>query len=169
MFAVIKTGGKQYKVSPQDIIIIEKVAGDTGEIVHFDQVLMLENKEKAEIAQPVLKNACVSGEIIEQRKAKKITVIKKKQRTNYTRKKGHRQEETVIRIIDLEAKLAKKTTKPSVKSEIKKSQDQIKSQKKNVSKFVKKEDAIKKDDLKKLSGVGAVLEKETQHKWNHSI
>ena len=125
MHAVIKTGGKQYRVSPEDILTIEKIPGKAGDTVYFDTILMLGTGKDIKIAQPVLQGEMVSAEILEQRKGKKVTVIKKKARTNYFRKKGHRQQETVIKITDLAAKgkkasasSAKKTSAPSTKKSI---------------------------------------------------
>ena len=102
MFAVIKTGGKQLRVTPGEIIIVEKLAGEAGNSVKFDQVLMLGGNGKApEIGTPVIANATVTGEIIEQSRADKITVFKKKRRKGYRRTKGHRQDQTVLRITDV--------------------------------------------------------------------
>ena len=102
MFAVIKTGGKQLRVTPGEVIIVEKLAGEAGNSVKFDQVLMLGGNGKApEIGTPVIANATVTGEIIEQSRADKITVFKKKRRKGYRRTKGHRQDQTVLRITDV--------------------------------------------------------------------
>jgi large subunit ribosomal protein L21 len=97
MFAVIKTGGKQYKVSPNDVIKIEKVSGDVGSLFTFSDILMLDG-------QTGVKNASVTGEILSQGKDKKVIIFKKKRRQNYRRKKGHRQEITVVRIKDILSK-----------------------------------------------------------------
>lgn len=94
MFAVIKTGGKQYKVAANDKITVEKIEGEPGSGVTFSDVLMID----AEVGAPLLKGAAVTGEIIEQtRSAKSISFVKRR-RQNSKRKKGHRQELTVIRI-----------------------------------------------------------------------
>jgi large subunit ribosomal protein L21 len=102
MFAVIKTGGKQYKVSPNRVIRIEKIAGEAGAKVEFNEVLMMGEASKASfIGTPVVKGAMVTAEIIAQMRDEKIIVFKKKRRQNYRRKNGHRQELTQVKIIDI--------------------------------------------------------------------
>ena len=103
MFAVIKTGGKQYKVTKDDIIIIEKLDAETGKKVKFDDVLMCGEGSDIKLGEEALKGASVSGEVIEQRKGDKVLVFKKKRRQNYRRKKGHRQNETVVKITAIKA------------------------------------------------------------------
>lgn len=98
MFAVIQTGGKQYKVAKDDIIIVEKLDGDAGATVKFDDILMCGADGDVKVGAPLVKGATVTGEVLEQRKGQKVLVFKKKRRQNYRRKKGHRQEETVIKI-----------------------------------------------------------------------
>jgi len=98
MFAVIQTGGKQYKVAKDDIIVIEKLEGEAGDKVSFDNVLLSGKGADVKVGEPLLKGASVSGEILEQRKAAKVLVFKKKRRQNYRRKKGHRQNETAVKI-----------------------------------------------------------------------
>ena len=104
MFAVIKTGGKQYKVAKDDIIIVEKLDAETGKKVSFDDVLMCGAGADVTVGEPMVKGAKVSGEVIEQRKGDKVIVFKKKRRQTYRRKKGHRQNETVVKITDIKAK-----------------------------------------------------------------
>jgi large subunit ribosomal protein L21 len=98
MFAVIQTGGKQYKVAKDDIIIIEKLDGEAGGKVTFDNVLMHGAAGDVKVGAPLVKGASVTGEVLEQRKGDKVIVFKKKRRQNYRRKQGHRQLETVVRI-----------------------------------------------------------------------
>ena len=98
MFAVIKTGGKQYKVAEGDEIVIEKLTADAGESVTFDDVLMLGDDKKVTIGEPVVAGASVVGTVAEQRKGAKVLIMKKRQRNTYRRKKGHRQLETVVTI-----------------------------------------------------------------------
>jgi large subunit ribosomal protein L21 len=97
MFAVIKTGGKQYKVAPNDVIRVEKLPGQAGDTVTLDQVLMVGDK----IGSPVVAGASVTATVIAQARADKVIIFKKKRRQNYRRKKGHRQEQTVLRITDI--------------------------------------------------------------------
>ena len=101
MYAVVQTGGKQYKVSPGDVIVVEKLAGDSGAKVQLSNVLMLDDGNKVQLGQPFLANATVSASIVEQDRAKKIIVFKKKRRQNYRRKNGHRQDITVLRISEI--------------------------------------------------------------------
>ena len=98
MYAVVATGGKQYRVNEGDKIRVEKLGGDAGSKVVLDQVLMLGDGEKSKIGSPVLKGAKVEAEILEQGRDKKIVVFKYKKRKKYRRKNGHRQAFTELRI-----------------------------------------------------------------------
>jgi len=98
MFAVIRTGGKQYRVAPDDIVTVEKLAAEPGDAIEFDEVLMLGEGAEVATGTPLLAGATVSAEVVEQNRAPKIIVFKKKRRHNYRRKKGHRQYQTVLRI-----------------------------------------------------------------------
>lgn len=97
MFAVIKTGGKQYKVAPNDVVLVEKLPGQAGDTVTLDQVLMVGDK----IGAPLVAGASVTATLVEQTRGEKVIVFKKKRRQNYRRKKGHRQDLTVLRITDI--------------------------------------------------------------------
>ena len=99
MFAVIRTGGKQYKVAKDDVIAVEKLGGEPGAVIDFAEVLMI-GGDGAEVATgaPLLAGATVSATVVEQSRGAKIIVFKKKRRHNYRRKKGHRQYQTVLRI-----------------------------------------------------------------------
>jgi large subunit ribosomal protein L21 len=98
MYAVIATGGKQYKVSEGDTIRVEKLPGDVGTPVTIDRVLMFSDGESVTIGQPVLPDVEVNGRIVEQGRAKKILVMKYKRRKGYRRKQGHRQYVTGLKI-----------------------------------------------------------------------
>ena len=98
MYAIVSTGGKQYKVQEGDILRIEKIPGDVGAPVTFDQVLMYSDGETVTVGQPVLEDFAVTAHIIEQGKAKKIIVFKYKRRKRYRRKQGHRQQYTAVKI-----------------------------------------------------------------------
>ena len=100
MYAVIKTGGKQYRVAADDVLKIEKVDGEVGEVISFGDVLMI-GGESPTVGTPVVDGASVAAEVLEQGRARKVLVFKKKRRQNYRRKKGHRQEQTTIRITDI--------------------------------------------------------------------
>jgi large subunit ribosomal protein L21 len=103
MYAVVATGGKQYKVQEGEVLRIEKLTGDVGSEVAFDQVLMLSDGENVKVGQPVLESVQVKGHIVEQGKHKKILVFKYKRRKRYRRKQGHRQLFTAVKIDAIEA------------------------------------------------------------------
>lgn len=98
MYAVIKTGGKQQRVSEGDVVTIEKINGAKGDTVVFDQVLMVGKDEDVRIGRPVVEGASVTGEIVRQTKGDKIVVFKMKKRKGYHKKIGHRQELTSMKI-----------------------------------------------------------------------
>ena len=98
MYAVLNSGGKQYKVKKDDILKVEKITGEVGNQITFDQVLMFSDGENISVGKPMLDNVSVHGHIVEQGKAKKIIVFKYKRRKRYRRKQGHRQQYTAIKI-----------------------------------------------------------------------
>lgn len=101
MYAVIKTGGKQHKVSEGDVIAIEKINGNEGDAIVFDQVLMVEKEGVFHIGRPVVEGAKVTGEILALTKAAKLVVFKMKKRKGYRKKTGHRQQLTSMRIKEI--------------------------------------------------------------------
>ena len=102
MFAVIRTGGKQYRVAKDDKIVVEKLVGDPGAVLELSEVLMIGGDgEKMAVGAPVIDKATVFAEVMEQTRANKILVFKKNRRKNYRRTRGHRQEQTVLRIVDV--------------------------------------------------------------------
>lgn len=101
MFAVIRTGGKQYRVAKDDVISVEKLAAEPGATIELTDVLMLGEGADVATGAPMLDGASVSATVVEQTRAKKIIVFKKKRRHNYRRKKGHRQHQTVLRITEI--------------------------------------------------------------------
>lgn len=103
MYAVIKTGGKQYKVASGDLLRVEKLDGDAGDTVDFDQVLMLCEGASVTIGAPLVSGAHVQAEIVAQARDPKILIFKKKRRHKYRRKNGHRQLQTVLRITGIAA------------------------------------------------------------------
>ena len=109
MYAVIKTGGKQYRVSPGDVLVVEKILGDAGAKVKLDKVLIVgEDGKDPEVGVPMISDAAVNCEVIEQSRADKVIVFKKKRRQGYKRKRGHRQNQTVLRVLDINGKGALK-------------------------------------------------------------
>lgn len=103
MYAIIETGGKQYKVSEGDVVFIEKLEAAEGEAVTFDKVLVVADGENVTIGTPVVAGATVSAKVEKQGKAKKIYVFKMKRKKNYRRKKGHRQPFTKVTIEKINA------------------------------------------------------------------
>ena len=103
MYAIVNTGGKQYKIQQGDVLRVEKIPGEVGSPVSFDKVLMFSDGENVNIGRPVLDNVAVKGHIVDQGKGKKIVVFKYKRRKRYRRKLGHRQQYTEIKIDSIEA------------------------------------------------------------------
>jgi len=166
MYAVFKSGGKQYKVAQNDVITLDKLEADEGSTILFDEVLMVIDGDKTTIGSPLVKNMKVSATILEQKKDKKIIVFKKKRRHNYRRKFGHRSHISVVRIEGIgenvkgiaapKKKAAPKTEKPApkVKTPAKAATKAPAAPKKEAAKPAAKA-AI--DDLTKISGVGPVI------------
>ena len=147
-YAVLKSGGKQYKVSAGDVILVEKILGDSGTKITFDDIVMMGEGSQIHIEEAELKSASVTGEVIEQTRGPKLIIFKKKRRQNYRRKKGHKQDLTVIRIksIDLKKAAVAKTVeakKVETKTAVKK--DSAKTTK---AKKVETKTAVKKDSAK---------------------
>jgi large subunit ribosomal protein L21 len=120
MFAVIRTGGKQYRVAPNDIIEVEKIAGRPGDIVELAEVLLL-GGASPKTGSPTIAGALVAAEVLEQKRGDKVIVFKKKRRKNYRRTKGHRQELTALRITEILTD-GKKPSKVAAKPEPKKAE-----------------------------------------------
>ena len=108
MFAVIRTGGKQYRVAAEDVIKIEKVAGDPGEIVQFGEVLLV-GGDNVTVGAPTVAGASVAAEVLEQGRGPKVIAFKKRRRKNSRRKRGHRQEFTLLRVTEILTDGAKPT------------------------------------------------------------
>lgn len=107
MFAIVRTGGKQYRVAAGDKIVVEKLAGEAGDTIALDDVLFAGDEGKAQDT----KGLSVSAEIIAQAKADKVIVFKKKRRHNYRRKNGHRQQHTILKILAVGSEKAKAAPK----------------------------------------------------------
>ena len=165
MFAVIKTGGKQYRVAAEDVLKIEKVAGNAGDMVEFGEVLAVGN----EIGAPLVSGAVVTAEILEQGRAKKVISFKKRRRQNSQRTKGHRQHLTTVKISEIltgGAKPSKKAAaKPAPKAE-KPAEEKKEAAPKEAKKEAPKKEAQaatlftapagEGDDLTKIKGIGPV-------------
>lgn len=103
MYAIIRTGGKQYRVSEGDKVHVEKLPGNAGDSISFDEVLLVGGGDGAKIGAPLVKGASVKAEILGQRRDSKIVVFKLKRRKNYRRKQGHRQPYTEVKITGINA------------------------------------------------------------------
>ena len=166
MFAVIKTGGKQYRVVAEDVLKIEKIAGEAGSMVEFDQVLAVGN----EIGAPMVAGAMVTAEIIEQGRAKKVISFKKRRRQNSQRKKGHRQHLTTVQIVEILTGGAKPSKKAAAKAEKAPAEEKAAAPKAEAKKSAPKKEAAaastaaplftapagEPDDLTKIKGIGPV-------------
>lgn len=103
MYAIIRTGGKQYQVAAGDCLRVEKLAGEAGDTVEIDDVLLVADGDDVKVGKPVVDGAKVTASIVEQGKAKKIVVFKKKRRKGYRLKQGHRQQYTALEIKEISA------------------------------------------------------------------
>ena len=166
MFAVIKTGGKQYKVAEGDTITVEKLDTEAGKDVTFDTVLMLGNGDDVTVGAPLVDGASVFGEVEEQTRGDKVIIRKKRQRQTYRRTQGHRQHLTVVKITGISAdgkKPAKKAAPKKAaapKAEAPATEAAAPAAKPEVDSRGRIANLEgKPDNLKKISGVGPVLEK----------
>ena len=114
MYAVVRTGGKQYRVAKDDVIVVEKLAGEPGAELELDQVLMLDDGNETQIGAPLVDGARVAATVIDQGRGEKIIVFKRKRRKDYRRTRGHRQSITVLRINEI---LGKGETRSAAKAE----------------------------------------------------
>ena len=177
MYAVIKTGGKQYRVAPDDVLSVEKITGETGDIVQFNEVLLVASDKDVSLGAPLVSGASVAAEVVEQGRARKIIVFKKKRRKGYRRTQGHRQHLTKVKITEIltggkkpsaakaaatpkaepkpKAETAPAKTAPAKTAPAKAPAKTAKAA--GTALFTAPKGAV--DDLKKISGVGPVLEK----------
>lgn len=178
MFAVIKTGGKQYRVAAQDLLQIEKVVGDAGDVIEFNEVLMVGEGADATVGAPFVDGALVTAEVVEQGRARKVIAFKKRRRQNSKRTRGHRQHLTTVRISEIltgGAKPSKKAAakKPAPAKEETKAAAPKAEAPKAENKPAKKEAAApaaaatlftapagEADKLTKIKGIGPVAEKQ---------
>jgi large subunit ribosomal protein L21 len=162
MYAVVNTGGKQYKVQQGEILRVEKISGDVGSPVTFDRVLMFSDGETVSIGQPVLEDVAVEGHIVEQGKAKKIIVFKYKRRKRYRRKQGHRQQFTAVLIDSIGSRQPEAKETPKKADEPKPEVEKVET-KPEAKKVEAKEAAPKKETAKKTEAKQAApKETETQ-------
>lgn len=171
MFAVIKAGGRQYRVAANDVIEIDRITGDVGDQIDFSEVLMIGGPDGATVGDPVVGGATVSAEVVEHTRGAKVIAFKKRRRQNSRRTRGHRQHLTLVRITDIltDGKKAPKkaAAKPTAKAEEAKPAEKPAKeaapakaegdQSSGAAPFTPP--SGEPDDLKKISGVGPVLEK----------
>ncbi|GAB4148750.1 MAG: hypothetical protein Tsb0016_19900 [Sphingomonadales bacterium] len=122
MYAVIKTGGKQYKVAPDQLLTVERLPGAAGDKVELTEVLMLADDKGVQTGTPLLAGVAVPAEIVEQKRGDKVRIFKRTRRHTYRRNAGHRQELTVLRIGAFGGAKAAKKAKPAAKSAAKKAE-----------------------------------------------
>lgn len=151
MFAVIKTGGKQYRVAADDIVKIEKLAGEAGDMVEFADVLMVGDGASSTVGSPTVEGAMVTAEVVEQGRARKIIVFKKRRRKNSRRTIGHRQHATTVRISEILTGGAKPKKTAAKKPAAKPADDKAakpEAKKAEAKKPAAKKEAAKADDKK---------------------
>ncbi len=119
MYAVIKTGGKQYRVEPNDRLRVDRLDAEPGATVDVDEVLIVGDGDDAQVGTPLVSGASVKLEVLEQDRNGKIVVFKKKRRQNYRRKAGHQQQMTVVRVAEISGPGGKKATGDSAKPKAK--------------------------------------------------
>jgi len=164
MYAVVNSGGKQYKVQQGQVLRVEKITGDVGNPVTFDRVLMFSDGENISIGQPALEDVAVEGHIVEQGKAKKIIVFKYKRRKRYRRTRGHRQEFTAVLIDSIKPKAKKSSeTKDEPETEAKKPETEKAAPKKEeAKKAAPDKEASKKAETEATTAKKAEAKKETE-------
>ncbi len=119
MYAIVRTGAKEYKIAEGDIIEVEKLEGDVGSKLELSDILLTGDKGKVSVGTPLVKDVKVTAEVLDQKKAPKVNVFKFKRRKNYIRTKGHRQRVTILKILSIKTGKAKadETEKPAAQTE----------------------------------------------------
>ena len=153
MFAVIKTGGKQYRVAANDVLTIEKLEGAAGDTVEFNEILMVGEGAGATVGAPLVEGAMVVAEVVEQGRARKVIAFKKRRRQNSKRMRGHRQHQTIVKIIDILTGGAKPSKKAAVKKE---AAPKAEAAAAPTAAPLFTAPAGKPDDLTKIKGIGPV-------------
>jgi large subunit ribosomal protein L21 len=158
MYAVVKTGGKQYRVSKDDTIMVESIKAEAGATVYLDDVMMLCNNGSVTIGTPRVEGAIVSAEVVKQARGPKLIIFRRKRRKNHRRIQGHRQDLTLLKILDIssDGKVKAVTKKPSkadseILTETKKVAPKKAAKKRNSEKPVAKKAVAKKPAAKKAA------------------
>lgn len=161
MFAVIKTGGKQFRVAANDEITIAKLVGEPGDTVAFGEVLMLTDGDKSTVGAPFLSDITVAGEIVKQARGEKVIAFKKRRRQNSKRKRGFRAELTIVRITDILTGGKKPEMKKGAASvaAVSAASDTVKPKAEKKAKADAKSEAVDASNLSLISGVGPTIEK----------
>ena len=152
MYAVVKTGGKQYRVSKDDTIMVESIKAEAGATVYLDDVMMLDNDGSVTIGTPRVEGAIVSAEVLKQARGPKLIIFRRKRRKNHRRIQGHRQDLTLLKILDIspdDKALAKKPAKTDSTAETKKVAPKKVAKKQAAEKPVAKKAVAKKAVAKK--------------------
>jgi large subunit ribosomal protein L21 len=166
MFAVIKTGGKQYRVVADDLLKVERLAGEPGDMVEFGEVLAVGEGADAAIGTPFVAGALVTAEVVEQGRGRTIIAFKKRRRQNSRRARGHRAYETTVRIAEILTDGAKPSKKKAeakpVKTEAKAPEAPAEAKPAKAEAKAAKPEAANKDDITLIGGVGPVLKKKLE-------
>lgn len=163
MFAIIKTGGKQYKVAANDVIMVEKLLGASGDSIEFTDVLMMGEGDSIKIGAPLVSNVKVFGTVLDQIRDDKVIIFKKKKRHNYRRKNGHRQSLTVVKITDILADGATRKAQPAKAEPVKKAEPSVK-EKAEIKSGKAEKAPVKKVDAKTEKAEKKVPAKKTEAK-----
>ena len=148
MYAVVKTGGKQYRVAKDDKILVEHIEAEAGQTITLDNVMMLADGDNVTIGAPVVENATVEAEVVSQTRGPKIVIFRRKRRKNHRRLQGHRQDLTLLKITDISGS-GKAAAKPAAKTVAKADAEKPAAKKAAAKKAAPKKAAAKKASAKK--------------------
>jgi large subunit ribosomal protein L21 len=148
MYAVVKTGGKQYRVEKNDIVLVEKLKANDGDQVVLGDVLMLGEGKKVTVGNPLINDAAVMAQVVRQTRGPKITMIYKRRRKNSRRKQGHKQDLTLLKIIDIAETGGLKLTPKKAVSKTTESKTKVEGKVKATDTKVKVESKVKETDTK---------------------
>ncbi|MGB5163903.1 MAG: 50S ribosomal protein L21 [Woeseiaceae bacterium] len=157
MYAVFRSGGKQYRATKGDVLRLEKIEADEGATIQFDEVLLVGEGGDVSVGKPLLEGGMVSGKVLQQGKSRKVTVVKFKRRQNYLRQGSHRQWFTEVEITDISASGAKKKA-------VQKSDDEAPAAKKVAKKKTAKKAAARKTSTKKAAAKKPAAKKKAKKK-----
>ena len=159
MYAVFRSGGKQYRAAKGDVLRLEKIEGDEGSTVQFDEVLLVGDGSDVKVGSPLVDGGSVSGKVLKQGKSRKVSVVKFKRRQNYLRQGSHRQFFTEVEITDISASGAKKAAPKKEDAEAKPAAKKVAKKKAATKKKATKKAAAKKTSTKKAPAKKAAKKK----------